>query len=71
MIYQPTLPGMTAESSIVVEVIEVDFERGLAVVLAPVGSDSLANVFRREAGEPEIRVVQRTVPRSSLRPISG
>ena len=62
MIYQPTLPGMTSESSVVVEVIEVDFERGLAVVLAPVGSDSLANVFR---------VVQRTVPRSSLRPISG
>ena len=70
MLYQPPFFGMSAEKPVEVEIVELDFEKGSAVVLVPVGSDTLANVFRREAGEPEIDFVRRTVPRSSLRPIS-
>lgn len=65
MIYESAL-GL---EPIEVEVLEIDFDRDSATILMPLGSDVLANVFRREAGEPEIRNIRRTVPRSLLRPL--
>lgn len=65
MIYQSALGLEPVE----VEVLEIDFDNDSATILMPLGSDALANVFRREAGEPEIRNICRAVPRSLLRPL--
>lgn len=65
MIYQSALGLEPVE----VEVLEIDFDNDSATILMSLGSDVLANIFRREAGEPEIRHIRRTVPRSLLRPL--
>ncbi len=67
MIYESALGLEPVE----VEVLEIDFDRDSAVILMPLGKDTLANLFLREEGKPEIRYVQRSVPRSLLRPLSS
>ena len=63
MLYRPS-SGLG--EPVEVEVLEIDFVRGSARVRVPLGSDALVNVFAREAGEPEIGYVHRTVRRCDL-----
>lgn len=65
MIYE----SMLGLDPVEVEVLEIDEVKGTARIIIPITADTLANVFRREAGEPEIEHVTRTVPRATLRPL--
>lgn len=52
-----------------VEVVEIDFLKCTALILLPIGRDTVLNAIRREEGMQEIRCVQREVSRASLRPL--
>lgn len=52
-----------------VEVVEIDFLKGSALILLPIGHDTILNTIRREEGMEEIRCVQREVACTSLRPL--
>jgi hypothetical protein len=53
----------------VVEVVEVDFERGSATVIIDVPAGALVNVLRRDGTSP-IKKMWRVVARASLSPLS-
>lgn len=67
MLYSPRPTGLF--DPVEVEVVEIDFVKNCALVLMPMGSNTLANVFLREEGKPEIEYVRRTVCRDDLKKI--
>jgi hypothetical protein len=52
-----------------VEIVEIDFLKGSALILLPIERDTILNVIRREEGMEEILCVQREVACASLRPL--
>ena len=52
-----------------VEIIEVDFERGMATVVSPIHPDTVINILRRKNGLPPLTVARRRVLREYLKPL--
>lgn len=72
MLYVPPEPiyftFMPKLAPMEVEVLEVDFENGVAKIVCPVEANALINVLR-DPEKPPIKRMTRVVPRKDLRPL--
>lgn len=53
-----------------VEVLEVDFEHGTALIIAPLDERAVINLIRKRDGNPPLKTMQRRVLREDLKPLS-